>query len=173
MIAMPQIKEVTGSPQYLVDDSGRVFRRKGPRSKFFPMRELNPFRDAKGYLVVTLCTDGAQRDVKVHRLVANAFLPEPASTDLVIRHVNGDKGNNGSANLMWGTHQDNADDRVLHGWDNKGEKNGRVRLTKEDVISIRTSRANGETLQSLADRYGVASATVSYIVVRKTWAHVP
>ena len=69
---------------------------------------------AKGYLVVTLCKDGKEKNVKVHVLLATAFKENPNKYQLV-RHLNDIKTDNRLENLCWGTEQDNADDRVKNG----------------------------------------------------------
>jgi ribosome-binding protein aMBF1 (putative translation factor) len=49
---------------------------------------------------------------------------------------------------------------------------GRTNLTADDVRHIRAQHANGATQVDLAERFGVTTSTVNYIVKRKTWAHV-
>lgn len=50
-------------------------------------------KDGK-YLKVTLVKDGKNKTFSVHRLVAEAFLPEPSSAQTQVNHINGDKQNN-------------------------------------------------------------------------------
>jgi hypothetical protein len=47
-----------------------------------------------------------------------------------------------------------------------------IRLTEAMVIEIRACRAQGESQGSIARRYGMSQATVSFIVRRKTWRHI-
>lgn len=55
----------------------------------------------------------------------------------------------------------------------KGEDHHATTLTTSKVLSIRSMFASGENQASIAKRFAVSSATVSNIVNRKTWAHVP
>lgn len=59
-----------------------------------------------GYLTVALCKDGKQKTVKVHRLVATAFVPNMFDDDCV-NHINEDKTDNRADNLMWCDHSEN------------------------------------------------------------------
>lgn len=56
---------------------------------------------------------------------------------------------------------------------NRGEKNGRAKLTEDEVVNIRAYYHAGRTQQSLATEYGVSKMLISLIVRRKKWAHVP
>jgi len=54
----------------------------------------------------------------------------------------------------------------------RGEGAPLAKLRDEDILDIRSRRANGETLKSIAQRYGVDSTNVGCIVRRKTWKHI-
>jgi hypothetical protein len=54
----------------------------------------------------------------------------------------------------------------------QGERNGWAVLTDADVRKLRQQAARGVTQIELAKRYGIAPATVSRIVTRKTWTHI-
>ncbi len=82
--------------------------------------------------------------------------------------------------LFLGTAQDNTTDMWTKGrgvahhdpHPINGERHHMTTLTEEQVRSIRLRRGNGERGRALAKEYGVAEATVSMIVNRKTWVHV-
>lgn len=54
----------------------------------------------------------------------------------------------------------------------RGESKHGSKLTESDVREIRASRSAGETLQTIANRYGIATSTVSSIDRRTKWKHV-
>jgi len=54
----------------------------------------------------------------------------------------------------------------------KGEQHGGAKLTEAQVREIRQRRANGETLKSLGEHYGVALSLIGKIAQRKNWKHV-
>jgi hypothetical protein len=55
---------------------------------------------SKGYYYVILCKDSKQKNCSVHRLVANAFIPNSDNLPEV-NHIDEDKTNNACFNLEW------------------------------------------------------------------------
>ena len=60
-----------------------------------------------GYNVVNLCKDGNAKMKRVHRLVAEAFIPNPENKPC-IDHINTDRTDNRVENLKWVTKQENS-----------------------------------------------------------------
>lgn len=73
--------------------------------------------ESEGYRQVSLSKQGKIKIVRVHVLVARHFLSAPPDEQVEVRHaVDDTRSNNHAANLVWGTHADNANDLVaLHG----------------------------------------------------------
>lgn len=59
------------------------------------------------YYMVALCRDGESENRYIHRLVAEAFIPNPIGLP-EINHKNGDHSNNSVSNLEWCTHSQNS-----------------------------------------------------------------
>lgn len=56
-----------------------------------------------GYLIVDLWKDNKSEKVPIHRLVAEAFIPNPENK-LTVDHADGDRTNNSIENLRWATY---------------------------------------------------------------------
>lgn len=74
--------------------------------------------------------------------------------------------------MFLGTNADNVADKMAKGRqaNTAGERNGRAKLTTDQVRAI---RASTETNTAIARRLGVSHQTVSQIRLRKRWAHLP
>jgi hypothetical protein len=71
--------------------------------------------------------------------------------------------------LFLGTPADNTSDMVSKQRQAKGRRNGRAKITANEVREIRRSR---ETSADLARRYGLGRSTVREIRDREIWKHV-
>lgn len=100
---------------YEVSDQGRVrsldhnsiIPANGPSARCIRAgRVLKPSTDYKGYLRVRLYTPEGPRNVRVHRIVAEAFIPNPDNKPQ-INHINGVKTDNSVKNLEWVTQSEN------------------------------------------------------------------
>ena len=67
---------------------------------------LKPGTNHKGYLQLSLYKDGHVKTVKVHRLVAEAFIPNTHGLETV-NHKDEVKSNNTVSNLEWMSRADN------------------------------------------------------------------
>lgn len=68
---------------------------------------LKVWTDRDGYSTVVLCKNGKLSNHKVHRIVANAFIPNPENKETV-NHRDGNKMNNAVSNLEWATRSENT-----------------------------------------------------------------
>ena len=80
---------------YEVSDQGRV-----KSLKFGKERILKQGRMPNGYLLVCLYNNGEKKSCKVHRLVAQTFIPNPDNLPEV-NHKDENKENNSVQNLEW------------------------------------------------------------------------
>lgn len=70
---------------------------------YYKEKILKPQKHYRGYLLVVLCKCGVRCGDVVHRLVAEAFIPNPNNYN-EINHIDEDKTNNRVDNLEWCTH---------------------------------------------------------------------
>ena len=76
--------------------------------------------------------------------------------------------------LFLGTHADNVKDKVSKQRQPRGENHWRTKFTEEDIVEIRRKYREGVASQSaMAAQYGVDPSTISDIVRRKLWGHIP
>lgn len=90
---------ISGYENYLVSDIGRVKNRRTGQI-------LKPGM-SRWYLQVGLYKNGPRKGLRVHRLVAQAFIPNPDNLPEV-NHINGDKTDNRAINLEWCTSSENG-----------------------------------------------------------------
>ena len=83
--------------RYYVSSDGRVLGANGL---------VNPVKGRDGYLRCNIAQDGKFRLWLVHRLVAEAFIPNP-DNKAEVNHIDGDKANNNVSNLEWVTREEN------------------------------------------------------------------
>lgn len=105
-------KDVKGyEGMYQVSNLGRVksLERQivGIKSKYIGERILKQSPDGKGYMMAWLYFKNKRTTVKVHRLVAEAFIPNPENKPQ-IDHINTVKTDNNVANLRWCTEKENS-----------------------------------------------------------------
>jgi len=110
---------VVGHKGYEVSDRGgvrsiprTVTERTTGRVRNFSGHLLRP-KLTRGYHQVVLSVSGVRNLRYVHQLVCEAFNGQRTARDT--RHLDGNPLNNTPQNLKWGTPQENANDRVLHG----------------------------------------------------------
>ena len=171
---MPEYKIVPGYPEYRVGDDGSVWSRYSSRGNpgcklTDNWKQLKPSL-ANGYPVVNLCSGGLRRMWRVHILVMLAF-KGPAPAGMEVCHEDGNPGNPKLDNLRYDTRKGNMADQLRHGTRNRGEKQGHVKLTADQVRTIRREYAAGGISQyKLAARYGVCVMNINQIIKRKSWA---
>jgi len=69
--------------------------------------------DKDGYFMAILCKLGTKKTVKVHRLVADAFL-EKVECKNIVNHIDSNKSNNFFLNLEWTSSLENSCHRFLN-----------------------------------------------------------
>lgn len=147
---------------------------------------FSPCLDSKGYEQVLLSLGQKKRVARVHRLVAEAFLPTPseelisecnsAGLDYVlVNHIDNNRTNNNVSNLEWCSPKHNLVWMQENGRQNidtvKGSLNYNAELTEEDVLSILQLLREGRLSQEkIGQIFNVKQITISNIWTGRSWA---
>ncbi len=118
-------------------------------------RLLKPLTDGHGYSFICLCVNGVKKNRKIHRMVAEAFIPNPDNLPC-INHKDENKANNHVDNVEWCTYSYNNlyGTRPLIQSERRGTKV--IQKTKEGKV-VRVWRSQllaGKTL-------GICDASIS------------
>lgn len=148
---------------YLIYNDGTII---GPERG-----ELKQRVNHDGYMEVTLGTlTNRHSRVKVHRIVAEQFVPNPNGYPEV-NHIDFNRANNVASNLEWTTHQANVEhsSRQGHYKRHAGEDNGRAKTNWETVRAIRKEYTMTPDIPALAAKYHMSRSTMDNIVKGYTW----
>lgn len=115
---------------YQVSNMGRV-----KSLKFGKEKILKSAKNNMGYLLIVLCKEGKPKTFMVHRLVAQAFIPNPDNL-LEINHIDEDKTNNRVENIEYCDRSYNL---------NYGTRNNKV--SKANSIPVLQFTKNGEFIK--------------------------
>lgn len=101
------MKPIAYFEQYAISESGNVF-------SLSSGKELTPIENPNGYLKVGLTNNSGQKQLSIHRLVAQHFIPNPYGFPQV-NHINGDKKDNRVQNLEWVSAAENTNHALKTG----------------------------------------------------------
>lgn len=96
-------KDIKDYPNYQISNFGNV---KSLSNNFSRKEKILKHGKLKGYLFVQLSKNGKIKCYRVHRLVAEAFIPNPDNKPC-IDHINTDRSDNRVCNLRWCSHKEN------------------------------------------------------------------
>lgn len=150
---------------YHISNMGRIKSiERTIRGRVYPTIIIKQRKDKDGYMRVNISYNGSKNDCRVHRLVGEAFIPNPENKSC-INHKNGIVDDNVVKNLEWATHLENT----IHAINNSlTRKRGGVEktLTEKQVMTIFNS---SEKTSILSKKYGVCLVTVDSIRNGKSW----
>lgn len=169
---------------YSVSSCGRVRRDIASKMHPNPGYIVQSHIHATGYLYISL-NNKKCKSYRLHKLVTLAFLGDRPD-DQVTNHKDGCKQNNHIINLEYVSQKENSKHAVSLGLipsgDNfqtepykrpRGSKNGKSKLSENQVKEIRQHLKNGLSPYKIAPIYGVKSDAIYHIKKGKTWQHLP
>ena len=162
--AVAQWQPIDGS--YFVSSSGLVRDDKG--------NLMGQWKNQDGYMLVRL--NNPRRVARVHRLVAEAFIPNPEGLQ-VVNHIDCDPANNNAGNLEWCTqagnlaHSDSLGRMQRDYW--KGRRSPNASLTADQVQAIRAEYAAGGTsLSKVAEKFGISKRCAGRVINLEVYCDV-
>lgn len=128
-----QLKNIKDFPGYAVSADGDVYSLNYNHTGL--LKILKPHMDRKGYLQVNLWKNGKGHSKTVHRLVAQAFIPNNVFGFREVNHINGIKTDNRVENLEWCTSSQN----LLHSYRVLGRKHrfGKDNKCSRQILQIK------------------------------------
>lgn len=169
---MLKIKDIKEFKDYTIDTEGNVYSK---RKHKYLKQTINKY----GYCKVMLQKDKYKKMYSVHRLVAEAFIPNYNKLPQV-NHIDGNKQNNHVANLEWCTAKHNMNEAVRTGlFDNckKIQKENAVKnnlnkyyilaneVTKKKVAQYNKQNNLLNTYESISEasrKAGITITSISY-----------
>ena len=116
------------------------------RKHYIKSRILKQGKDNHGYLVVALTKNGKSKTVRVHRLVAEAFIPNPENKPC-IDHINTIRDDNRIENLRWATPKENMNNELtkdkFEGENNPFYGKHRTEETKKKISEAKKGKKVG------------------------------
>lgn len=119
------------------------------------------------HLRIELSKNNITKKYRVHRLVAQHFVPNPDKHDCVI-HLDKNTMNNKESNLKWVSHYTTGylPTRSM------GENSHTAKLTESLVKDCINRYKKGDTIKKMAKELGVSECTLNFAVFGKTWKHL-
>ena len=100
---------------------------------FIEGKTIKQVKNNRGYYIVQLSKNNKVKNFSVHRLVAEAFIPNPNNFPQV-NHINGNKKDNRVENLEWVSASTNVKHAVSMGLFHITEDKNLWKLTEEDAL---------------------------------------
>lgn len=153
-------KPVAASPRFEVSTAGRVRVRSrvydSDRMTFCEYKRITPNENGHGYLFIT---DHKKRLGYVHRLVAEAFIPNPNELPQV-DHLDAVRSHNAVTNLEWVTAKENHRRVLLRGHQRRGTKAVNSKLTSTDIQAITKLKLDGVSGADIVRRLNLPRGVV-------------
>ncbi len=162
------MKQFRDTPYY-VTENGEIYRlwKTG-------FKKMKPYVNIRGYVHINLCTNGKTQIFKIHRLVAECYLPNPNNLPLV-EHKDDVKTNNNVSKLMWSTNNDNMKTAIKNNRIKKGQECYNSKLTNEQIEFIRKNyiaRHPEFGTRAFGRKFNVSNSLISRIIKNKRWSHI-
>lgn len=135
-------------------------------NKFKKTKILKPGDNGTGYKYVALRINNKYSNKIIHRLVAEAFIPN-LFNKTEVNHIDSNRENNKVDNLEWTTPKENMLHAKTKGSIERGEDRYNVKLSNLQVEKIRLTHNTYRFQKDIADEYNVSRALICKILNNK------
>lgn len=118
----------------------------------------------EGYMVARVSRHKKKVELRIHRLVAEAFIPNPNNKPY-INHKDGNRCNNHVDNLEWVTPLENTHHAMRRG-------KYAVKLHPEQITQIRKLHSEGHNQVQLGKKFGVTNGMICHIIKGRKWSWI-
>lgn len=137
-------------------------------------KNVGQWMSDQGYMRARLSSP--RREIRVHRLVAEAFVSNENRSSIV-NHIDGNRANNNATNLEWCTQSENLDKAGKLGRMQRdywvGKRSPNAILSNDQVIALRAAYAAGNiSLEAIGKSFGISKRAAHRCVNRETYADV-
>jgi HNH endonuclease len=148
--------KIKDTEHYYINECGTIYSYARKTVKI-----IKPYYSHTGYLMVSLQYNRLGKGKLVHRLVAEAYLPNPSNLPFVC-HKDDNPANPHRDNLYWGTHQDNMNDRANRNRTAKGPdlskgRSGSINAASKPLI---INNIRYETIKEASKSLGLHKHTI-------------
>jgi hypothetical protein len=144
------VRLINGCTHHTINVDGEVINTETGKSKSIWVSKI-------GYPCVSISEHGSNKNLYIHRIVAEAFIPNPEGKKTV-NHIDGDKTNNFISNLEWATFSEN----MAHAY-SSGLQPYRRKYQLSEYEDILVNRfLLGETLTSISNSTNQGLTQLSY-----------
>jgi len=154
---MEEWKAISINPNYEVSTYGNIRRTSTKRCLYIEKTKVGYCR-----VRLRLGLQGMHDRFNVHRLVAEAFIPNPNDYPCV-NHIDGNKTNNHIENLEWCSYAHNN----KHAYDTGLKTPYQQRIKEKDFGRIEQLKANGMSVAKIAELYGVTPSAIYQLHYRR------
>ena len=150
----------------------RVITYSDGRTRFYKGEIIEGTIGRDGYIDVKLSKDGITKTRKLHRLIAQTFIPIENDNNLEVNHIDYNRTNNKIDNLEWVTHIDNVHHSSKEGHYKgitEGCKNGRANYTEEEIKYMRKLYDEGN---SVMDIIKILFPNLNYKERKNKWSRI-
>ena len=144
--------KIKGFENYYIDEDGNIYDK---NKKLMTSKWI----DNTGYYQIVLRKDGKRKYLRIHRLVALQFIPNPDGLPQV-NHKDGNKLNNNIDNLEWTTNSENT----KHGYDNELYHSKKRKIMVKAINKLNGEEKIFSSIRECSKELGLNRKTISAIL---------